>query len=55
MEKIASKQINMKLRDMVELRSSGYTLVHASDKRPAAIVDPKTEFDMIKGESSDTI
>lgn len=53
MEKLLSKQLGVKLREMIETKSSGYTLVHESDKRPAVRPDPNTEFDMIEGDTNE--
>ena len=47
MEKLMSKQLNEKLRTMIETVVSGYNLVPASDPRPAAKLDAKSEFTQI--------
>ena len=47
MEKLVSKQIGQGLREMIESVSSGYNLVTADDPRPAAKLDPKSEFTAI--------
>jgi hypothetical protein len=52
MEKLASKQINTKLREMIATVTSGYNLVPEDDARPAARIDAKTVFTQI-GEDND--
>lgn len=49
MEKLCSKQIGEGLRKFMESISSGYNLVPEADKRPAAKLDPKSEFTQIEG------
>lgn len=49
MEKLASKQINMGLREMIITVSSGYNLVPQSDTRPEVKLDPASEFAKIEG------
>lgn len=48
MEKLSSKQINMKLREFCETVSSGYNLVPESDPRKESKIDPASEFDKIE-------
>jgi hypothetical protein len=53
MEKLASKQINAGLRNMMVTVSSGYNLVEESDVRPAVKFDPKNDFAKIEGDTND--
>lgn len=53
MEKLCSKQISEKLRELMESVSSGYNLAPETDDRPPAKLDAKSEFTKIEGGSGE--
>lgn len=54
-EKLLAKEDKIKLQKLIEAKSSGFVLAPESDKRPAAKVDPKSEFNVIEVESTSFI